>query len=118
MTVFDKMKIEFLRGLKAAGEEVQHFRLPELASKYGIKEGYVREKLVEWHNDKLIRLSAFHESGAVKPLEEWPDPEYFFNYASDGNYKRVRLLARGAEFLEQSQAEEPATPKHAIGFHS
>jgi hypothetical protein len=47
MTVFDKMKIEVLQGLKAAGEEVQHFRVPELASKYGIKEGYVREKLVE-----------------------------------------------------------------------
>jgi hypothetical protein len=70
------------------------------------------------HNDKLIRLSAFHERGAVKTLEVWPDPKYFFNCASGGNYKRVRLLARGAEVLERSQAEEPATPKHAIGFHS
>jgi hypothetical protein len=117
MTVFDKMKIEFLRGLKAAGDEVQHFRVHELAAKYGVKESYVREKLVEWHTDKLIRLSAFHESGAVRPLEEWADSEYFFNHVSDSNYKRVRLLARGAEFLEQLPADEPETPKHAIGFH-
>lgn len=113
----DKVKIEFLRGLKAAGDEM-HFLVPQFATKYGIEQRHFRERLVEWHTDKLIRLSAFHESGAVKPLEEWPDPEYFFNYASDGNYKRVRLLVRGVEFLEQLSAEDPETAKRAIGFHS
>ena len=117
MTVFDKMKIEFLHGLKVAGDEV-HIRVQELANKYGIEQRYVREKLVEWHTDKLIRLSAHHESGAVKPLEQWPDTEFFFNYTSDSNHKRVRLLVGGAEFLEQLSADEPEAPKHAIGFHA
>lgn len=116
MTAFDKMKIEFLTQMKDARDEV-HFLAGELAGKYGIEEGYVREKLVEWHTDNLIRLSGFHQSGAIKPLEEWPNSEYFFNYALDGNRKRVRLLARGAEFLEELAADEPETPKRAIGFH-
>jgi hypothetical protein len=74
VTVFDKMKIEFLQGLKAAGEEVQHFRVPELASEYGIKEGYVRERLVEWHNDKLIRLSASMRAVPSSLLRSGPIP--------------------------------------------
>jgi hypothetical protein len=117
MTVFDKMKIEFLTRLKDARDEV-HFLVGELAGKYGIQETYVREKLVEWHNDKLIRLSGFHQSAVTsKPLGEWPNSEYFFNYALDGNRKRARLLVRGEEFLAQLSADEPATPKQAIGFH-
>jgi hypothetical protein len=116
MTVFDKMKTEFLILLQDARDEV-HFLVGELAGKYAIKEGYVREKLVEWHTDKLIRLSAFHQSGAIKPLEEWPNSEYFFNYALDGNHKRARLLAHGAGFLEELFADEAETPKRAIGFH-
>jgi hypothetical protein len=116
MTVFEKMKIEFLIRLQNERDEV-HFHVNELAGKYGIKEGYVREKLVEWHTEKLIRLSAFHDKDGVKPLEQWPDPDYFFNYTSDANHKRARLLARGAEFLEGLSTYEPETPKHAIGFH-
>jgi hypothetical protein len=116
MTAFDTMKIEFLTRLKDARDEV-HFLVSELTGRYGIQESHVREKLVEWNTDKLIRLSAFHESGAVKPLESWRDPDYFFNYASDGNHKRALLLARGAEFLEQLPADEAETTKRAIGFH-
>jgi hypothetical protein len=117
MTSFDAMKIEFLVRLKDARDDV-HFLVGELAGKYGIQESYVREKLVEWHTDKLIRLSAFHQDViGGKPLEEWRDPEFFFNYALDGNRKRARLLARGAEFLEQVSADEAEAPKRAIGFH-
>lgn len=116
MTVFDKMKIEFLTRLNDARGEV-HFHVSELTGKYGIQESYVRERLVEWHKDGLIRLSACDETNAVRYLEEWPDSEFFFNYGSDGGYKRVLLLARGAEFLEQLSTEAPETPKRAIGFH-
>jgi hypothetical protein len=116
MTVFGTMKIDLLVGAKRAGDDL-FIRVHELAAKYGIAERHVREVLVEMHKDKLIRISAFHESGVVKPLEWWPDSEFFFNYASDGFNKRVRLLARGAEFLEQLSADESETPKRAIGFH-
>jgi hypothetical protein len=116
MTAFDKMAIGFLRRLEAAGDEV-HFHVSELVNEYGIEERYVREKLVGLHNEKLIRLSAPNGSGAVKPLEWWPDREYFFNYASDGNHKRARLLLAGAEFLASLPADESEAPKRAIGFH-
>ena len=117
MTAFEKMTIDLLNAGKVARGDDFHIRVHELAHKYGIEQGYVREKLVELHTNKLIRLSAYHESGAVRPLEGWPDPEYFFNYSSDSNYKRVRLLVRGAEFLERLSADGSETPKRAIGFH-
>jgi hypothetical protein len=116
MTVFDKMKIEFLTRLNDARGEV-HFHVSELTGKYGILESHVRERLVEWHKDGLIRLSACDERNIVRPLEEWSNPEYFFNYGTDGGNKRVLLLADGAEFLEQFSADESGTPKRAIGFH-
>ncbi len=121
MTTFDKMKIEFLTRLKDAEKTVLgevHFLVGELAGKYSLQESYVRQKLVEWHRDRLICLSGYHQSdGAIRPLEEWRNSESFFNYPLDGNRKRAHLLAGGAEFLELVSADEAETPKRAIGFH-
>jgi|SRR5208283_5014762 len=118
MTVYDKMTIDLLLAAKTARGEM-HIVVGQWASKYGVEERYAREKLVQLHQDKIIRLSAFHESKGVKPLEEWPDSDYFFNYASDGNHKRVLLLLKGEEFLERLLAhQEPEQPKRAIGFHN
>ena len=83
MTTYDKMVIDFLLQAKTARGEI-HIVVRQWASKYGVEERYAREKLVQLHRDKIIRLSAFHESKGVIPLEEWPDSNYFFSYASDG----------------------------------
>lgn len=103
MTVYDKMVIDLLLSAKTAGSEI-HIVVAQWASKYGVEQRYAREKLVQLHQDKIIRLSAFHESKGVQPLEAWPDSDYFFDYASDGNHKRVTLLLKGAELLEQLAA--------------
>ena len=117
MTVFDKMKIEFLLRLKAAGDQIL-FLVPEFAAKYGIEQRYVREMLVEWHTEKLICLSAWDDNEVRdKPFDEWPNDGSFFAVRWDSGHKRSRLLVRGAEFLEELSADEPETPKHAIGFH-
>jgi hypothetical protein len=70
-------------------------------------------QLVALHNEKFICLSAWDESD--RPLDEWRDTDYFFAYDSDGQYKRIRLLLKGAELLEKLAVSEPA-PKRAIGF--
>jgi len=117
MTKFDKMRIGLLLRAKAAPDDAR-IRVHEIAHEYGVEERFVRETLVQLHTDKLIRLSAWDES-RVKALEDWPDADYFFSFVSDGNYKRVRLLARGAELLEKLSATvQPELPKRAIGFHS
>jgi hypothetical protein len=118
MTKFDKMRIGLLIRAQAAPDDAR-IRVHEIADEYGVEERFVRETLVQLHTDKLIRLSAFHQIGVVKPLEEWPNADNFFNYGSDGNYKRMRLLIRGAELLEKLSATvEAEPPKRAIGFHS
>jgi hypothetical protein len=118
MTIYDKMTIDLLLALQTARGEM-HIVVGQWASKYGVEERFAREKLVQLHQDKIIRLSAFHESKGVIPLEHWPDSDYFFNYASDGNHKRVLLLLKGEEFLERLLTQqEPEEPKRAIGFHN
>jgi hypothetical protein len=118
MTVYDKMTIDLLLAAKTARGEI-HIVVGQWASKYNVEERYAREKLVQLHQDKVIRLSAFHESKSVQPLEQWPDSDYFFNYASDGNHKRVLLLLKGEEFLEGLLTQQETEPsKRAIGFHS
>jgi pyrimidine deaminase RibD-like protein len=113
LTIFDQMTVDLLRGAKAAHDDLR-IRVHELANKYGIDPKHVQEKLVELHADKLILLSAYHESGAVKPLEAWPDEDYFFAYTSDGNYKRIRLLVRGAERLETLQTSASGNSDHTF----
>lgn len=118
MTVYDKMTLELLLTLKKTKSEI-HIVVTEWAGRYGVEERFFREKLVQLHQDKIIRLSAFHESKGVQPLEAWPSTEVFFNYASDANHKRVLLLLKGEEFLERLLAQqEPEQPKQVIGFHS
>lgn len=100
MNRYDKMKAELLRAAKAAPDYLP-IQTYELALKYRIEQRHVCEKLVEFHTQQLIRLSAWDEKdNRDKPFHEWPDADYFFAYASDGNYKRVRLLVGGDEFLE------------------
>ena len=118
MTVYDKMTLDLLLRAKAAGQEI-HIVVTQWASEHGVQQRFAREKLVQLHQDKIIRLSAFHDLNGVQPLEAWPDSDYFFNYASDGNHKRVLLLLKGEEFLERLLAQqEPEPPKRAIGFHN
>jgi len=89
-------------------------RVHELVLEYGIEQRHVCEKRVEFHTDKLIRLSAWDEKDSCdKPFSEWPDADYFFAYASDGNYKRVRLLVGGAEFLENLATSDDADREFA-----
>jgi hypothetical protein len=117
-TSYERLTIDLLERAKAAGQEF-HIRVAELAEQYGMERRYVEEKLVELHNDKLIRLSAFHESRGILRLEEWQSSEQFFAYASDGNYKRILLLGKGAEFLERlALSAAPESPKRGIGFHA
>ncbi len=119
MTVFEKMTIDLLLGAKAAHDDLR-IRTPELAHKYGVEERFVREKLVDLHAQKLIRLSAWDDNAVRdKPFDEWPDSDSFFAIRWDSGYKRVRLLVRGAELLETLSATvELEPPKRAIGFHS
>lgn len=100
MNRYDKMKAELLRASKAASDYLP-IHTHELALKYGIAQRHICEKLAEFHAQQLIRLSAWNEKdNRDKPFHEWPDADYFFAYASDGNYKRIRLLVGGDEFLE------------------
>jgi hypothetical protein len=118
VTVYDRLTLDLLRRLKAVGGKEIHIVVAQLANEYGIEQRYVETKLAKLHEAKIIRLSAFHESKGVIPLEAWPSQEYFFNYASDGNHKRVLLLQEGDELLEQLTASETSEPqKQPIGFH-
>jgi len=117
LTIYDQMAIDLLVRAKTVGKEI-HILVAQLANEYCIDQRFVEQKLTELHNDKIIRLSAYHETGVVKPLEDWPSPECFFAYASDGNYKRVLLLLKGAELLERLSPDEPDQRKQAIGFHA
>jgi hypothetical protein len=106
MNRYDKMKVELLSGAKAAPEYLP-VRIHELSLKYGIEQRHVCEKLVELHAEKLLKLSAWDDNeGRDKPFNEWSDAAAFFACRWDGNYKRVQLLARGSEFLENSAATE------------
>ena len=102
MNRYEKFKIEILSDAQRAHEHLA-IRTHELALKYGIDHRHVCEKLAELHTQQLIRLSAWNEQeNRDKPFDEWSNAEYFFAYASDGTYKRVRLLVRGAEYLENA----------------
>ena len=59
--------IDLLVRAKTVGNEI-HIVVAQLANQYGIAPRYVEEKLVELHNNKIIRLSAYYETGVVKPL--------------------------------------------------
>lgn len=116
MKSYDKMKIELLSGAKAAPDYLP-IRFHELALKYGIEQRHVCEKLVEFHTEKLIRLSAWDDNETRdKPFDEWPKDGSFFACRWDGNYKRVQLLVRGAEFLENLAASElPLSGQQVVG---
>jgi pyrimidine deaminase RibD-like protein len=104
MNRYDKMKVELLGSAKAAHDYLP-IRVHELALKYEIEQRHVCEKLGEFHAEKLIRLSAWDDNeGRDKPFDEWPNTDAFFACRWDGNYKRVQLLARGSEFLENLAA--------------
>src|SRR6266446_9897550 len=104
MNRYDKMEVELLGGAKAAHDYLP-IRVHELALKYEIEQRHVCEKLGEFHAEKLIRLSAWDDNeGRDKPFDEWPNTDAFFACRWDGNYKRVQLLARGSEFLENLAA--------------
>ena len=106
MNRYEKMKIELLSGAKAASEYLAT-RIHELAFKYEIDQRHVCEKLAEFHAEKLIRLSAWDDNeGRDKPFDEWPNADAFFACRWDGNYKRVQILVRGSEFLENLAASE------------
>jgi pyrimidine deaminase RibD-like protein len=106
MNRYEKMKIELLSGAKAASEYLA-IRVHQLAFKYEIDQRHVCEKLAEFHSGKLIRLSAWDDNeGRDRPFDEWPNADAFFACRWDGNYKRVEILVRGSEFLENLAASE------------
>jgi hypothetical protein len=116
MNRFERFTIDMLRGAQRA-PEAMHILTYELAAQYGIEEKYVRERLVELHTEKFICLSAW-DGTSDRPLEDWPNAEYFFNYGEDGNHKRIRLLLRGAEFLENLRMPLPDPQQRPpIGFN-
>ena len=121
MSKLERMTVDILRGAQIAGESDLRIQTHVLAAKYETEERFVREKLVELHKNELIRLSAWDDSGrGIVPLEEWRNPDSFFDHPADARYKRVRLLLRGTEFLEKLSAIEDKSiePKRSIGFHS
>jgi hypothetical protein len=100
MNRFEKFTIELLQRASTAHDYL-HVRTNELAQEFGIGQRYVQEKLAQLHEDGFVELSAWDEKeGRAKPFNEWSSAELFFAYASDGNYKRIRLLLEGAELLE------------------
>lgn len=109
MNPFLKLKVGLLR--KAASfPEYMPILVSELASQYEIDERFIREKLVQFHYEKLIALSAWDDAGRDRPFDEWSSVEHFFNYGSDGHRKRVRLLAGGAEWLADHKDLESPIP--------
>lgn len=116
MNPFERFRIEILRRAKNANPNTGlRIRTSELASQYGIEERYIREQLVEFHKEKVICLSAWDET-RDKPIDDWRDTDLFFNFASDGFYKSVRLLLRGAEYLESLPKPQPVPESKPIGF--
>jgi pyrimidine deaminase RibD-like protein len=120
MNRYDKLKVEVLSAAKSAHEYLP-IRTHDLATKYAIEHDHVCEKLVEFHKQQLIRLSAWNEQdNRDKPFGEWPGANYFFADASDSNYKRIRLLVRGAEFLEDrcGSTAQPPEQEHVGDAHA
>ena len=116
MNRFDKMKFELLNIAESAPEYLA-IRVHEFAIKYGIEQRHVCEKLVEFHVEKLIRLSAWDDNeNRDKPFDQWPNADAFFACRWDGNYKRVQVLARGSEFLANLTASEPRSIGQVVGF--
>jgi hypothetical protein len=115
MTRFDVFRIEVLKGASRIPDGWP-VRTHELANRYGIEERFVREILVKLHQQEFIELCAW-DGSSHRLLDAWPSVDYFFDFAFDGHYKKVRLLAPGAEFLESlKKPEAPPAPKSAIGF--
>jgi hypothetical protein len=84
---------------------------------YGKERTYLEEKLVAFHREELIRLSALHDSGGVLPFERCTVQNTSSPYARDGNYKSILFLGKGAEFLEGlATSAESESPKRSIGF--
>jgi predicted ArsR family transcriptional regulator len=111
MNRFDQLTLELLEKARGASEYLP-VRVNELASQTGIDQRHIREKLAQLHENRLIQLSAWDEKeGREKPFDQWPSADFFFNYASDGSHKRIRLLVTGAEFLEDL-AQTDASAAH------
>jgi hypothetical protein len=115
MDKFERFKIDLL-GRAQVVSDALHIQTHQLSTLHQIEEKYVRELLLNLHAEKFIRLSAW-DGSRDKPLEEWPDANYFFNDTSERSYKRIRLLVRGAQLL--GNLPKPLSgpePKPPIGF--
>jgi hypothetical protein len=114
MSKYDDLKFEILKRAKNAGSQFAAIQTFTMAEKYKIADQYVRETLIELHSEKYIQLSAW-DGQQDKPFDQWQSANYFFNFGSDSLNRRVRLLARGDEFLENlTQSISPA--RSPIGF--
>jgi hypothetical protein len=86
------------------------FQINGLAHQYGLQPEYIRERLVRWHQDRLIRLTAFNvDRGYYQLWDRWDGHEPFFAANSNGNYFQAELRADGAQLAENLQ-------KQPIGF--
>ena len=102
MTAYERMDIYILESAKAAPpNEGFHFRVVELANKFGIDQALVCQRLVRRHKEEYIRLSGLDEYGRPKPVEQWRDEETFWWTNTDGGHRRIHLTDKGDELLER-----------------
>ncbi len=115
MNRFEKFTIETLQRAKSMREYLS-IQTWGLAGQYDINERHIRERLLELQAEKYIRMSAW-DGNRDRPFEEWESADAFFDSTTDSGYKRIWLLIRGAEFLENLPQPDPRSDLNPrIGF--
>lgn len=108
MNSHERFRTSFLSDLKQLDEDGRHVTTTALSLQYQIPEPYIRQLLLELVGDGLISIGAY-DGHHVRQWDLWGTPEELFFNKTDNGHVRVKLLAKGAEYLEDH-------PRRPIGF--
>lgn len=95
----------FFSTFRTTLQQSLQFQINVLAQRYGLRPEYIRQRLVRWHQDGLIHLTAFNVDRGYQSWDRWDGHEPFFATNSNGNYFQAELLADGADLAENLQKE-------------
>jgi len=110
MSSREKLRTHVLKNAHERRGEPVHFRVFELANRFGMPERHVEEELVDMVETALIGLERFNwGSGSNRPIHEWVSVKAFFQ-SKDDAYVLVRIRSRGSELMEE------LSPAGNIGF--
>jgi hypothetical protein len=93
--------------MSGMGDE-RRFQTLKLSRDYGISEAHVQEMLIGLASDGRISVCAY-DGRQVRLWHRWENTNNMFFNTTDGGDIRVKILAAGAELVED-------LPKSKIGF--